>query len=251
MARGKIYYKNAEELELMRRSGEISALALKETIAAAKPGVSLLDLEKIAIKEINRHGATAAFQSVQNYRFATCLTINDELVHGIPRDIKLKKGDLLSIDLGAKFKGWCTDCAWSLVVGEEDNFFLKIGEKGMWAGIDKAVVGNHIGDISQAIQEVVEGAGFSVSRSLIGHGVGKELHEAPEVPGYGQAGEGVIIKEGMVLAIEVIYAGGRSDVVLADDGWTLRTEDHSLGGLFEMSVIVGKNPEVITDWRNV
>lgn len=252
MAKGKVYIKTALELELMRKSGHISAKALRKTLASVKPGVSLLELEEIAHREIKAHGADAAFKTVEGYQYSTCLTINDEVVHGIPRDIKLKDGDLLSIDLGARFKGWCTDTAWSVVVGGPSNFFLSTGEKALWQGIDQAVEGNRIGDISAAIQNVVEGAGFSVSRSLIGHGVGRQLHEPPEVPGFGEAGTGIVLKSGMCLAIEVIYTGGRPEVVLAPDNWTLVSADHSLGGLFEMTIIVGKDsPEVITDWRNI
>lgn len=252
MAKGKIHIKTPQELELMRKSGLISAKALKKTLEKVTPGVSLLELEEVAEKEIKAHGADSAFKTVEGYQYTTCLTINDELVHGIPRDIKLKEGDLLSIDLGARFKGWCTDTAWSVVVGKESNFFLATGEKALWQGIDQAVEGNRIGDISAAIQDAVEGAGFSVSRSLIGHGVGLQLHESPEVPGFGEAGTGIVLKSGMCLAIEVIYTGGRSEVVLASDNWTLVTADHSLGGLFEMTIIVGKQaPEVITDWRSI
>ncbi len=236
----------------MRKSGRISALALKKTLGKVGPGVSLLELEEVAQKEIRAHGASSAFKTVEGYQYTTCLTINDEVVHGLPRDIKLKAGDLLSIDLGARFNGWCTDTAWSVVVGQESNFFLNTGEKALWQGIDQAIEGNRIGDISSAIQNAVEGSGFSVSRSLIGHGVGQALHEPPEVPGFGEPGTGIVLKSGMCLAIEVIYTGGRPEVVLAPDNWTLVSADHSLGGLFEMTVIVGSQAaEVITDWRSI
>lgn len=245
----KIPLKNKQELDLMRKSGLISAQALKETLMHAKNGVTLMELEKIAAAKIQSQGAKPAFKTVDNYPYATCLTLNDELVHGLPREIILKTGDLLSIDLGAMYQGFCTDVAWSILIGGGENYFLNIGERALWQAIDQAVVGNRVGDISLAIQTVVERAGFSVTRSLIGHGVGKKLHEPPEIPGFGVAGSGPLLCEGMTLAIEVIYTGGKPDVVVAPDNWTIKTADQSLGGLFEMTVIVGKVPEVITDWR--
>ncbi|KKQ67415.1 MAG: Methionine aminopeptidase [Candidatus Daviesbacteria bacterium GW2011_GWA2_38_24] len=248
----QIYIKNKTELDLMRKSGEISAQALKKVIETAGKGVNLLELEKVATDEIIRFGGESAFKTVSGYNYTTCLTVNQEVVHGIPRDIVLKKGDLISIDLGTVYKGWFTDTAWSICVGGGTNNFLEVGEKALWNAIDKAKEGNFIGDISEAIQTTVEGAGFRVIRSLIGHGVGKKLHEAPEVPGIGKAGTGVKLKMGMTLAIEVIYTESTSEVVLAEDNWTLTSANGSLGGLFEMSVIVGKErAEVITDWRSI
>lgn len=236
----------------MRGSGRISAKAMKKVLAAIKPGVNLLDLEKIAEAEILRLGAKSSFKTEPGYHWTTCLTVNDEVVHGIPRDITLEKGDKISIDLGALHKGWHTDTAWSVVVGGEPSKFLRAGEEAMWKGVAQAVAGNRVGDISHSIQETIEGAGYQVVRSLIGHGVGKALHEKPDIPGYGSKGVGPVLEEGMTLAIEAIYTEGTTEVKLAQDGWTISSEDGSLGGLFEMSVIVGKKkPEVITDWRKV
>jgi methionyl aminopeptidase len=244
--------RNSNELSLMRGSGKISAKAMKKVLAAVKPGVNLLDLERIATEEIVSLGAKSSFKTEPGYKWTTCLTVNDEVVHGIPRDIALKKGDKLSIDLGALLKGWHTDMAWSVIVGEESSKFLKIGEEALWKGVSQAVAGNRIGDISNAIQETIEGAGYQVVRSLIGHGVGKSLHEKPDVPGYGEAHKGPLLQEGETLAIEAIYTEGTTEVKLAKDGWTISSQDGTLGGLFEMTVIVGKKKaEVITDWRKV
>lgn len=244
--------RSIDELGLMRKSGEISAQALKKVIEAARVGVSLIELDLLAEKVIKDLGGESSFKTVEGYKWTTCLTINNEVVHGIPRDIKLKAGDILGIDLGTVYKGWHTDTAWSIVVDQEPNQFLKIGEQALWEGIDQAVEGNHIGDISEAIQKRVEGAGYSIVKSLIGHGVGKELHEEPEVPGYGKAGTGMVLKEGMTIAIEVIYTAGKGDVKIADDGWTYVSVDGSTGGLFEMSVVVGKDKaEVLTDFRSI
>lgn len=244
--------RTGEQLDLMRKSGKISALALKKALEVSKPGVSLVDIDKIAENEILKLGGEVSFKTEPGYSWATCLTVNNEVVHGIPRDIKLNTGDVFSIDVGAIYKGWHTDTAWSKVVGKESNDFLKIGEKALWAGIEKAIEGNKVGDISEAIQEIVEGAGYKIVRSLVGHGVGKKLHEDPEVPGFGSKGTGALLKAGQTLAIEVIYTAGNGEVEHSSDGWTIVSTDSSVGGLFEMSVIVGKkSPEVLTDWRHI
>lgn len=254
--------RSKEQLDLMRQSGKISALALKRCLEAVKPGVNLLEIEKIAWKTIKENGGEISFTTVGDYKWATCLTVNEQLVHGIPHDYVLKKGDLLSIDVGAVFKGWHTDCAWSVVVGEpvkrvksqesrvkekveneiatpaarnddlkERQKFLAVGEEALWKAIKKAVGGNYIGDISNQIQTTVEGAGFNVSRELIGHGVGEEVHEPPDVPGVGKPGMGLQLQAGMTIAIEAIYAKGNAKVYLEDDGWTYTTIDHSWGGV--------------------
>lgn len=260
--------RTSSELKLMRKSGQITATALKKALEASKAGVSLLEVEKAAMDEILTRGAKASFMSVEGYKWATCLTINQEVVHGIPRDIKLNEGDVFSIDVGAVFEGWHTDAAWSLVIREpltknrsfataqddflEKNRFLKVGEEAMWAGIKQAVNGNRVGDISEAIQTRIEADGYSVVHSLVGHGVGKELHEEPEVPGFGKKGKGSLLRSGVTLAIEAIYTQGLGEVILERDGWTISSRDGSLGGLFEMSVVVGKDKvEVLTDWRGI
>lgn len=234
----------------MRKSGEITAQALKKALETVKPGVNMLEVERVAEEEIIRLGAQPSFKTVPGYHWTTCLTVNEEVVHGIPRDIVLNEGDCFSIDIGAVYHGWHTDAAWSVIVGKEPNQFLQIGEKALWEGIDQAKNGNKVGDISAAIQKIVEGEGYHIVRSLVGHGVGKELHENPEIPGFGRSGTGPLLKNGMTIAIEVIYTAGTRDVELAADGWTIASADGSIGGLFEMSVVVTDNgPEVLTDWR--
>lgn len=251
----KVNIKTPKELELMRISGEITAKALKKTLSRVKAGISLKELEKVAEDEIIELGGESSFKTAPNYYWTTCLTVNDEVVHGPPRQIKLQLGDKLSIDLGAVYPpdgGWHTDAAWSVIVGEQDkdSQFLKAGEEALWVGMAQAVYGNRIGDISYAIQTVIENGGFNVVRSLVGHGVGKKLHEDPEIPGFGTPGTGMILESGMTLAIEVIYTAGSGKVHQKEDGWTIASNDGSLGGLFEMSVIVGKKKaEVLTDWR--
>ncbi|MBU1000579.1 type I methionyl aminopeptidase [Patescibacteria group bacterium] len=244
--------KNSYEQKLMRDSGLITAKALKAALKAIKPGVTGLEVDRIVEKEIYKNGGDLSYKTVPGYKYATCITVNEGVVHGIPTDRKFVDGDLVSVDLAVMYKGWHTDCAWSILIGKcpEKVKFLQTGEKTLWAGISKAVAGNRIGDISSAIQETVEEAGCSVVRSLAGHGVGRSLHEAPEIPGFGLKGQGAILESGMTLAIEVIFTAGSSEIAIGSDGWTYYTVDRSLGGLFEMTVLVGKGKaEVLTDWR--
>lgn len=241
------------ELKLMRLSGEITAKVLAQLVREVKPGMSLEELDQLAEAEIRKLGGESSFKSVEGYFWTTCLNVNSEVVHGIPRkEVILQQGDVLKIDLGAVYQFWHTDAAWTVVVGKNDKLkmeFLRVGEEAMWAGVSEAKIGNSTGDIGQAIQERVEKAGFNVVKSLSGHGVGRSGHEEPEVPTFGQRGAGVRLAKGMTLAIEAIYVQGRDEVKTLRDGWTIATCDGSLAGLFEMTVIVGEKPEVITDWR--
>lgn len=260
--------RNVYEQTLMRRSGLIAAKALKSALNAVKAGVSEFEIDQIAEKEIIKLGGDLSYKSVPGYQHATCITVNEEVVHGIPTDRKFAIGDLVSIDLAVVYKGWHTDCAWSVLVGgsagqprlsrvqkvarsEEHTLkkrFLQVGEQALRDGIKQAVDGGRVGDISSAIQTRVEEAGYSVVRSLVGHGVGRSLHEDPEIPGFGKKNTGPILKSGMSLAIEVIYTAGAPEVILGEDGWTFSSADKSPGGLFEMTVIVGsKKAEVLTD----
>lgn len=245
----KMKSRNRYELDLMRRSGIIAAAALKKAMAAIKVGVTGLEIDKIAESEIYRLGGDLSYKSVPGYKYATCITVNEGVVHGIPTSKIFDKGDKVSVDLAVVYKGWHTDCAWSTTIGKDPKkvHFLKLGEQALWDGIAEALDGNRVGDISEAIQKKIEGAGYNIVRSLVGHGVGRSLHEDPEIPGYGRKGTGMVLKEGMSLAIEVIYSMGKSEVVLEEDGWTFSTADNSLGGLFEMTVVVGKEKaEILT-----
>ncbi|MBI2011286.1 type I methionyl aminopeptidase [Candidatus Daviesbacteria bacterium] len=251
------------ELNLMRQSGKIAAAALKIALDYTKEGASGLEIDKLVTDKIYSLGGDLSYKTVSGYKWATCITVNEQVVHGIPTDRKLVKGDLLSIDLAVSLHGWHTDVAWSVIVGGEGeknknkqsfsaSNFLKVGEEALWLGIKQAIDGNTIGDISNAIQTKVENEGYHIVRTLVGHGIGKKLHEDPEVPGFGIAGTGLILQAGMTLAIEVIYTEGTPNVVLSDDKWTYCSADGSLGGLFEMTVVVGKEKaEVLTDWRKV
>jgi len=239
----------------MRKSGRIASSALNKAIETIRVGVTEIEVDNAARDEIYRLGGDLSYKSVPGYKYATCITVNEQVVHGIPTERKFEAGDLVSVDLAVEHRGWHTDCAWSIIVddgklkvedGKEKEKFLRAGEEALWEAIAQAVDGNRIGDISNAIQTKVEGAGYSVVRSLVGHGVGRSLHEKPEIPGFGRKDEGAILKKDMTIAIEVIYTMGSREVVLEQDGWTFSTADKSMGGLFEMTVIVGKKAEVLT-----
>ncbi|MDD5415582.1 MAG: type I methionyl aminopeptidase [Candidatus Daviesbacteria bacterium] len=253
--------RNSYEQKLMRQSGLIASKALKAALGKVKLGATGFEVDKIVEKEIYAQGGDLSYKTVPGYKYATCITVNEGVVHGIPTDRKFVDGDLVSIDLAVMYKGWHTDCAWSVLVSGQETEnkeqlektkFLKIGEAALWDGIVQAVDGNRVGDISAAIQARIEGAGYSVVRSLVGHGVGRSLHEDPKIPGFGAKGKGVGLESGMTLAIEVIFTSGSPELVLGSDRWTYYTADRSWGGLFEMTVIVGKGKaEVLTDWRKV
>lgn len=236
----------------MKQAGQICAEALKSVLAEVKAGVSCAYLDQIAEKEIESRGAFSSFKTVDDYKWTTCTTINEQVVHGIPTDYRLKDGDVLGIDIGAYFRGFHSDMAISVPVGkvaESAKKFLDVGRETLKKAISKAMPSARIGDISQTIQEGVEKAGFAPVRILTGHGVGRELHEEPMVPCFGEKGTGSAILENMVLAIEVIYTEGSAELKLEKDNWTFSTKDGSLGGLFEQTIAVTKSgPIVLTPY---
>lgn len=249
-----IKIKTPQEIKIMQESGRILSETLWEVLKHVKVGVSEIELDTMAEKLIREKGGEPGFQKVPGYKHATCISTNEVVVHGIPTDYKLKAGDIIGIDCGVYYKGFHTDMAQTVRVQssnktDEIDRFLAVGKQALQAGIKQAKPGNHVGDISKAIQGFVEAQnGYSVVRSLVGHGVGRELHEDPEVPGYliGKIEKTPLLKEGMVIAIEVIYNMGGPEVVFANrDGWTLKTEDDSLAGLFERSLAITKNGPLI------
>jgi methionyl aminopeptidase len=244
--------KTKEEIEIMKISGKIASLALKKVIDKIGEGVSCIELDKVAEDEIKRNGAQSSFKTVDDYKWTICTTLNSEVVHGIPTERKLKNGDILGIDIGAFYQGYHSDLAISVPVGtvsESSRKFLEVGKSTLEKAINKAQAGATIGDISHTIQVGVESAGYSPVKSLTGHGVGTELHEDPLVPCFGKAGIGPKIRNGMVLAIEVIYAEGSGEVKLEKDDWTISTKDASLGGLFEQTIAITESgPIVLTPY---
>jgi methionyl aminopeptidase len=240
--------KTPEEIELMAEGGKIIVEVLKKVLTAIKPGVTTMELEEIADSAITFSGAKPSFKTVKGFDFAACINVNEGLVHGLPGGYVIKVGDLVSVDMGAFYKGFHTDLAYTVEVeSSKHKNFLEAGEIALEAGISQCKVGNHIGDISSAMQKVIEKSGFTVSRDLVGHGIGKELHEDPHVPGYGKPGEGPEIKEGMLFALEIIYQTGSPEIAIAEDDWTIKTADGSIGGLFEHTVAATKGgPKVLT-----
>ncbi|MDO8451546.1 MAG: type I methionyl aminopeptidase [bacterium] len=249
--------KTPREIEFMRTGGKALGRTLTELLAIASVGVSLNDIEARAKKRIQEAGGTPSFQTVRGYKWATCLCVNEVVVHGIPTEYKLKDGDLLTIDVGLLYQGFHTDTAWTKEVKSEKSkvksqkeVFLQAGQEALRRGIVQARAGNRVGHISQAIQMCIEGAGYNVVRTLVGHGVGKELHEDPQIPGFlrGTIDETEKLIEGMTIAVEVIYAMGKSAVIYDnDDGWSIATKDRSLSAVFEHTVEVGPNgPSILT-----
>lgn len=238
----------------MRAGGRITATALEKVLGQARPGTTLLDLENIAREEIIKGGGTPAFERVKDYRFATCLNVNEGIVHGIPTSRILEDGDILSVDLGTFYRGFNTDASWTVYIGDKRQAtsdkvkFLETGEQALKEAIGEARVGNRVLDISAAMQKVVEEAGYNPVDTLVGHGVGKELHEEPQIPCLVMKGPNPELAIGMTLAIEVIYTEGDRDLKVAEDGWTIETADKSLSGLFEHTVVLtAEGPIILTD----
>ncbi|MEK7060845.1 MAG: type I methionyl aminopeptidase [Patescibacteria group bacterium] len=235
---------NQHKIIAMQSAGQALGGILGELLDMAKAGVSLQEIESQAMAKIKKEGGSASFTTVADYKWATCLCINDVIVHGIPTEYVLKQKDVLTIDIGMLRDGFHTDTAWSKVIGvstKEVQQFLSAGEKALWAGIAMARAGNRVGHISKAIQDVVLPEGYGIVRSLVGHGVGKTLHEAPQIPGMlkGKIEHTPVLTAGMTIAIEVIYTMGSPDVAYVnDDGWSIGTKDGSLTAVFEHSIVI-------------
>jgi methionyl aminopeptidase len=245
-----IIYKSEAEIELMRDAGAILAETLARLQAMARPGITLLELDREADRFIRERGCIPGFVGYQGYRNAICTSVNDQVVHGIPTNRKLREGDLLSLDAGLIYRGFWADAGLTVGLGTlspQAQRLLDVTRESLDIGIRSALVGNRIGDISAAVQEHVERAGFNVVRQFVGHGIGRDMHEDPQVPNFGIAGRGPLLKPGMVLAIEPMVNAGGPDVALLGDGWTVVTVDHSLSAYFEHSVaITTDGPEILT-----
>jgi methionyl aminopeptidase len=249
-----IHIKNQKEIEVMKKGGHMLAVALGEALAAVRPGVTEGELDKITENSVRLQGGEPGFMKVPGYFHTICTATNEVIVHGIPGSYALKKGDVICIDAGVYYKGLHTDMADTIVAGgdmattPEIRKFLEVGKKALWEGIEQAKAGNRVGHISKAIQDIVEGSGYSVVKTLVGHGVGKELHEEPEVPGFlsKKIERTPELKEGMTIAVEVIYAMGGDTVVYAnDDGWTIKTADDSLSAVFARSVLITNGDPIV------
>lgn len=245
--------KTPEEIEIMKKGGNILAEVLREVLENVRPGITELELDSLANRLIIEKGGEPAFKKVKGYKHATCISTNNVVVHGIPSDYKYKDGDIVGIDCGVFYKGFNTDMSHSIVVGQKKDpsvvKFLDTGEKALNEAIKQARIGNRIGHISKTIQDIVEKEGkYSVVRALIGHGVGRNLHEDPEVPGYlvKKIEKTPILKEGMTIAVEVIYnMGGYGVSYSNNDGWTIVTSDGSMSGLYERTIAITKDGPLI------
>ncbi len=249
-----IYLKTAEEVELMRENNILVSKTLAEVGRHITEGVSTLELDRIAEDFIRSHGAEPAFKGYQGFPATLCISINDEVVHGIPSSKRvLKNGDIVSVDCGTFLKGFVGDSAYTFAVGDisqEVSQLLKVTKEALYKGALQAKAGNRVGDISYAVQEWAESFGYGVVRELEGHGCGRKMHESPGVPNYGARGRGPLLKEGMVLCIEPMINMGTKGVVFERDGWTVRTKDRKPSAHFEYAVAVTKSgPDILTDFN--
>ncbi len=247
---GGITVKSARELDSMRRAGEIVGKTLDLLKASIEPGMTTRDLDKIAFKEITSHGATPTFKGYRGFPATICASVNEEIVHGIPGRKKLAEGDIVKVDVGATIEGFIGDAAVTLAVGAVDEKILALMEdtrKGLEAGIKASVPGARVGDIGAAIQAYGESRGYGVVREFVGHGVGRFLHEDPQVPNYGVAGRGALLRPGMCIAIEPMFNLGDWRTRILDDQWTVVTIDGMLSSHFEHSIaITDQGPEILT-----
>jgi methionyl aminopeptidase len=239
-----IYFKTTEEIELLRASNLLVSKALAEVARHIAPGVTTLFLDRIAEEYIRDNGAIPGFLGYKGYPKTLCTSVNQQVVHGIPSSCVLKDGDIVSVDCGVLFQGYYGDSAYTFTVGEvaeRVKLLLKTTHEALYKGIEKAREGNRIGDIGNAVQEYCEHEKFSVVREMVGHGIGKALHEAPEVPNYGKRGHGTKLQQGMVICIEPMINMGRKEIVQDPDGWTIHTVDKMPSAHYEHCVAIGKD----------
>ncbi len=242
-----IFLKTDEEIELMRESNRLVGMTLGELAKHIKPGVTTAYLDKIAFDFICSHGAVPSFLGYKgapgaiDFPGSICASVNEQVVHGIPSDYVLREGDILSVDCGTEKNGFCGDSAYTFCVGEvseEVKALLRTTKESLYAGIEMAVEGNRVGDIGNEVQTYCEKRGYTVVRELVGHGIGRKMHEDPQVPNYGRRGTGPLLKKGMCIAIEPMINMGSKNVVFERDGWTVRTKDHKQSAHFEHTVAI-------------
>jgi len=247
-----IQLKSRKEIEVIARGGKIIADLFREIGPRVAPGVSTSELDRFAHEFIRSHdGAVPAFKGLYGFPGSVCASVNEEVVHGLPsRKRKLKEGDILSIDVGVRFQGWCSDSAWTFPVGEiseATQHLLTVTEESLYLALEAAVVGNHVGDIGAAVERRVDGTGYGIIRDLVGHGLGREVHEEPQVPNVGRPGQGPPLMEGMVLAIEPMLSAGTEQIRTLEDRWTVVTADRTPSAHFEHTIaITGEGPQALT-----
>lgn len=239
-----ISIKSKREIELMIVAGRIVYETHQHIKNMVKPGVSLLQIDAEAEKFILSKGATPSFKGYEGFPNATCISVNEEVVHGIPSNRKLKNGDIVSIDIGANYKGYHGDSAWSYAVGninDDKKYLMEHTKKALFEGIKEVKPGNHVGDIGYAVEKYANAHHLGIVRELVGHGVGNNVHEDPDVPNYGNRHTGPVLKEGMVIAIEPMLNLGSDDIVVEDNDWTITTLDKKPSAHFEHTVLVTKD----------
>ena len=248
-----IHLKTDEEIEIMRENNLLVSRTLAEVGKNIRPGVTTRELNRIAEEFIRANGAEPAFLGYQGYPASVCISVNEQVVHGIPGDRVICEGDIVSVDVGTFLKGFVGDSAYTFAVGEvsaEARQLLEVTKEALYKGTAQAKAGNRIGDISAAVQEYAESFGYGVVRELIGHGLGRKMHEDPEVPNFGARGRGPLLKEGMVICIEPMINMGTKAVVFERDGWTVRTKDRKPSAHFEFAVAIRRDgPDVLTDFN--
>lgn len=245
--------KTNEQVELMRKSALLVSKTLTEVAKILRPGITTLSIDKMIGRFISEHDAVPSFLNYKGYPFNSCISVNDVVVHGFPGNNELKEGDIVSVDIGVILNGWHGDHAYTFAIGDPGEAviqLIRVTKESLYKGIEKAVAGNYVGDISWAIQEHTERKyGYGVVRELVGHGLGKNLHEDPQIPNYGKRGSGKKLKEGLVLAIEPMINLGKKDVFTEEDGWTVKTKDGKPSVHFEHDVCVRKNKaDILSDY---
>lgn len=239
-----VYYKSKEEIELIRNSSLLVSKTLAEVAKYIKPGIKTIELDNIAETFIRDHGAVPGFKGYHGFPGTLCISPNEVIVHGMPGNRELVEGDIVSIDCGVLQEGFYGDAAYTFVVGDIDQSLkklLKTTYKSLFAGIDNAIQGNTIGDISSAIQNVAENDGYSVVKDLVGHGIGKNLHEPPEIPNFGKKGKGMKLLNGLTVAIEPMINMGRRNVIQEKDKWTIRTADRKPSAHYELTLAINND----------
>lgn len=245
-----ITIKNQQEIELMRQAGHIVALAHARLESEIQPGMTTQDLDDIVREVIEEHGAIPTFLGHMGFTGRICASINEEIVHGIPGKKTLREGDIIAVDIGATYHGFIGDSAWTYPVGaidETSQRLLDVTEKSLYLGIEQAVAGNRLGDIGHAIEQFVTGQGYGMVREYGGHGVGRQMWEEPHVPNHGQKGTGVLLREGMTIAIEPMVNIGGDETLQLEDGWTVITRDRTRSAHFEHTILIRNGPpEILT-----
>ncbi|MFC5269050.1 type I methionyl aminopeptidase [Adhaeribacter terreus] len=250
-----VFYKSEEEISVIRESAQILGKAHGLVASNIKEGITTLHLDKLAEEFIRDSGGIPSFKGYNGFPYSLCISVNETVVHGFPGSYIIKDGDVVSVDCGVKFNGFHSDSAYTHAIGKVDTATLSLLEKtkqSLFKGIEKAVVGNRMGDVANAIQQHVEQEGYSVVRELVGHGIGRNLHEGPEVPNYGKRGQGLKLQAGLVIAIEPMVNLGTRNIVQENDGWTIRTRDRKPSAHFEHTIVVRKDKaEILTTWEYI